>query len=783
MNERHIFLTAIKISDPARRAAYIEHICGTDDRLRAQVQELLSAHERTTQFVDTTDSPADQTIVTSSSEIAGGTGSEHASTREELFTFLEPSARTDWLGKLAHYEIEEILGRGAFGIVVKAFDEKLHRVVAIKLLSPELAASSPPRKRFLREARTAAAVTHENIVAIHAVEEEPIPYLVMEYVSGRTLQQRMDEYGPLEIPEILRIGQQVAAGLAAAHEVKLIHRDIKPSNILLSDGPIERAKLSDFGLARAVDDASLTSSGLIAGTPIYMAPEQARGDTLDHRMDLFSLGSVLYQMTSGRLPFRAASSVAVLKRVCEDTPRSLNEVIEGTPAWLETIIFRLLEKDRDDRYQTAQELADLLARCQRELEHTGKVTCVPSRSATDDNESNPTGIKRRARSRTKSVAWLVGGVIAVAAVIGPMLLNGGKQPADPDLITESATAAAESASGGTASAAEPVGWHGWPDDAPPPAIAPFDAAQAKAHQAAWAEYLKVPVEYENSLGMKFRLIPPGEFLMGSTPEEIDKAIELFNGSQEWRETAQRELPQHRVILTQPVYFGETEVTQDQYEQVMGTNPSHFSATGEEKDAVADLETSTFPVEMVSWLGAAEFCVKLSLQEELSPFYLRSDESVTSLEGNGYRLPTEAEWEFACRAGTTTRFWSGDEGDDVLSAGWFGTHSGGRTHAVGELEANPFGLFDVHGNVAEWVQDTYDAELYQRFADSGAIDPYNPFPGGSTHVIRGSGWRSGYFPSRSSYRLNNNSAYHSNLIGFRVVLAVSGSRIMKSEPAK
>ncbi len=122
------------------------------------------------------------------------------------------------------------------------------------------------------------------------------------------------------------------------------------------------------------------------------------------------------------------------------------------------------------------------------------------------------------------------------------------------------------------------GWHGWPADAPPPAIAPFDAEQAKAHQEAWAKYLGVPVEYTNSLGMKFRLIPPGEFLMGSTPEEIEAALQVAGEDEGWQERIKSEAPQHKVILTQPVYVGVTEVTQSQYEQMMGTNPSHFSAT-------------------------------------------------------------------------------------------------------------------------------------------------------------------------------------------------------------
>src|SRR5262249_15361329 len=155
---------------------------------------------------------------------------------------------------------------------------------------------------------------HENVVTIYAVEERPIPHLVMEFIPGQTLQEKLDETGPLDVPEVLRIGQQIANGLAAAHEMGLIHRDIKPSNILLERGIDQRAKITDFGLARTADDASLTQSGIIAGTPMYMAPEQANGEAIDQRADLFSLGSVLYVMCTGRPPFRASTTMGVLKR-------------------------------------------------------------------------------------------------------------------------------------------------------------------------------------------------------------------------------------------------------------------------------------------------------------------------------------------------------------------------------------------------------------------------------------------------------------------------------------
>ncbi len=234
-------------------------------------------------------------------------------------------------------------------------------------MAPQLAATSPARKRFLREARAAAAVRHDNVVAIYAVEEQPIPYLVMEFIAGETVQQRLDRVGPLDAPEVARIGRQIAEGLAAAHAQGLIHRDVKPANILLENG-VDRVKITDFGLARAADDASLTQSGVIAGTPMYMAPEQARGEVIDHRADLFSLGSVLYVMCSGRPPFRASTTLAVLKRVAEDTPRPIREIIPEVPEWLCAIIAKLHAKKPEDRFASAKEVADLLTHCLAESE-------------------------------------------------------------------------------------------------------------------------------------------------------------------------------------------------------------------------------------------------------------------------------------------------------------------------------------------------------------------------------------------------------------------------------
>jgi WD40 repeat protein/serine/threonine protein kinase len=288
---------------------------------------------------------------------------------EPTLDFLAPPKKEGQLGCLGPYEVHEVLGQGGMGVVLKAFDEKLRRVVAIKVMAPQLAASATARLRFTREAQAAAAVRDEHVINIHAVDEaNGLPYLVMEYISGISLQERLDRQGPLELKEILRIGLQIAGGLAAAHAQGLIHRDIKPANILLENG-VERVKLTDFGLARAADDASLTQSGVVAGTPQYMAPEQARGEAVDPRADLFSLGSVLYAVCTGRAPFRASGALAVLKRVCEDTPRPIREINPEMPDWLVAIVAQLQAKDPADRFASAAEVSDLLSQHLVQLQH------------------------------------------------------------------------------------------------------------------------------------------------------------------------------------------------------------------------------------------------------------------------------------------------------------------------------------------------------------------------------------------------------------------------------
>lgn len=277
--------------------------------------------------------------------------------------FLKPTTTPNRIGRIGNFDVLRVLGRGGMGVVLHAFDDSLHRDVAVKVLDPQLANNKIARQRFCREARAAASVSHDNLVAIYQVNEDEkagLPYLVMQLINGETLEDRLRRVGKLSVAEAVRVGMQAAAGLASAHAIKLIHRDIKPANILL-DQADDKVKLTDFGLARAVEDMKLTRTGFVAGTPLYMAPEQARGDEIDLRSDLFSLGSVMYESLAGNPPFNGKTPLVVLRKLTDDPHPPLRDLNPEVPDWLEDIIDRLLAKNPDDRIQTAKELSELLA--------------------------------------------------------------------------------------------------------------------------------------------------------------------------------------------------------------------------------------------------------------------------------------------------------------------------------------------------------------------------------------------------------------------------------------
>jgi hypothetical protein len=330
---------------------------------------------------------------------------------ELILALLDPSPAPGCLGRLGPYEVREALGRGGMGVVFKALDPRLGRFVALKVLAPRLAGSASARKRFAREARAAAAVRHENVVAVHGVDEaRGLPYLVMEYVPGRSLEQVLDDKRSLPLAEVVRIGLGAARGLAAAHAQGLVHRDVKPANVLLED-ETGRVRITDFGLARAVDDVSLTRSGVLTGTPRYMAPEQARGERLDHRADLFSLGSLLYVLCTGRPPFAGDSALAVMRGVCDDAPPPVRDLNPDVPPWLAGVIARLQAKAPADRFPSAGAVAEVLG---QGLAHLRQPGAVPP----------PGGPPPRARRRLPRprLRWLAAAVLLLAVAGGTALV-------------------------------------------------------------------------------------------------------------------------------------------------------------------------------------------------------------------------------------------------------------------------------------------------------------------------------------------------------------------------
>jgi eukaryotic-like serine/threonine-protein kinase len=823
MRERSVFQKAIEIVDPVAREAYVQRECADDPQLATRVANLLRAALEMGDFLRCPilehDQPNDAEPLEATEGLAvtleNLLGEERSSASwdrnhalQQLKPFLEPSAAEHSLGRLGHYEIDKLLGQGGFGIVLAAHDTKLHRPVAIKVIAPGLASTSPPRKRFLREARAAASIRHPNVVSVHSVEEEPIPYLVMELVDGGTLQDRIDQAGPIEVSDLMNFGRQLLAGLAAAHAVGVVHRDIKPSNILVEGAQGHLLKLTDFGLARTVDDAKLTQTGFTTGTPMYMSPEQASGKSVDARSDLFSVASVLYAMATGRAPFRAPTTVAVLKRVVEDTPRPIAEIVPELPAWIQSIIRKLHSKRPEDRFESAQPAWELWQACEDQWRKTGTLspelherlsafdavyaTAVsPSLAHNQPKADSYSGATVSSVRRPLYVAACLV-VLAVGGFYANKWLNAesrNRVAAPMNASPATAASVAEAKAPTDALPAEPSpsgsqeeklvssGIRGvWSEEAPPLAMVPFSREEALQHAQRWADYLLVPLEWKHPLGIRFRLIPPGEFMMGTTEAQVAAFMPHIVDGPHAEACLASEAPRHHVVITQPFYMSVHEVSQRQYVQVMKENPSFFQTTNPEA-SFSELpdDTGAFPVEGVTWLNAANFCSKLSRNEDLESPYEIVDQLPTIKEAAiGYRLPTEAEWEYACLAGSVGPYATGDDKDALNGIANYGSRLS-RPLPVGSLGANAFGIFDMHGNVNEWVQDTWSPTGYAEFANKVAVDPRGPRSQG-LRVTRGGDFFYSIFDVRAAARYAVAPQEVPNYpAGFRIVVPVQVKR--------
>jgi serine/threonine protein kinase len=381
-------------------------------------------------------------------------------------TIAEPARAPAAVAYIGEYALLGELGRGGMGVVYRAEDPHLRREVALKAMLPQFADNPDAKARFLREARAQAKVEHDHVAAIFQVSgHDGLPYLVMPLLKGMTLQAALKANPRPPFAEVIRIGREVAEGLAAAHEQGLVHRDIKPANVWL-EGKKLRVKILDFGLARAAinadaageTDGPVTREGGVVGTPQYMSPEQARGESVDGRTDLFSLGVVLYQMTTGELPFRGANTLAILTALAVGNAPPPMTVNPAVPPALSDFVMRLLAKDRADRPPTAENVAEELNAIASGLANTARVVALDSRppialaqvgtdpfavlDGTNENASpalTPVPTPRSGADRTDAATkrrgvptWaLAGGVLlTVAGLVGLVASQLGKKPAD-----------------------------------------------------------------------------------------------------------------------------------------------------------------------------------------------------------------------------------------------------------------------------------------------------------------------------------------------------------------
>ena len=284
------------------------------------------------------------------------------------------------IGKtISHYRILEKLGEGGMGVVYKAEDTKLKRTLALKFLPPESMRDAQAKARFFREAQAAAALSHPNVCTVYEVDEaDGHTFIAMDLVDGGSLRDRIARR-PLALEEALELAVQVAEGLSAAHESDIVHRDIKPGNILMTKRG--RAEIVDFGLAKLAQEPRLTRAGSTTGTVAYMSPEQAAGTDVDHRTDIWALGVVLYEMVSGRRPFRGNQDHAVVRSILDDQPEPLTALRTGVPLELERIVGKCMYKEPGERYQTVADLLADLHHLQRELREDlpqGRTTVLPT---------------------------------------------------------------------------------------------------------------------------------------------------------------------------------------------------------------------------------------------------------------------------------------------------------------------------------------------------------------------------------------------------------------------
>ena len=393
--------------NPPTESAYWPAIKAVEDEIRTSMSGIATS---------SADTPPEGT--SSVADTDGGVAFVPVKPTGDL-EFLEASDDPAYIGKLHHFQIARVIGRGGMGIVLEAFDTHLQRSVAVKVLNPQYQSNDIAKQRFCREGRAAAAIAHEHVVPMYQVakaNEGEVAYLVMQMIEGDTLENRLRDGQPLPPNEVARIAMQTAAGLSAAHKRDMVHRDIKPANILI-EAETNRVKLTDFGLARTTDDVKLTKTGMVTGTPLYMSPEQTLGETADERSDLFSLGAVMYEMATGVAPFQAPSALGVMQNIMNVTPDAPHKVNAGITRPLSDLIMSLLAKKPADRPESASSVATALASIVNEY---GPISPLQVPAVAANEVKKLSGSYRRLERRWVLAAWLAG-VVGLLIAVGTFI--------------------------------------------------------------------------------------------------------------------------------------------------------------------------------------------------------------------------------------------------------------------------------------------------------------------------------------------------------------------------
>ena len=676
--------------------------------------------------------------------------------------------------RLGHYRILSLLGRGGMADVYRAEDERLGREVALKALPPEFARDPERIERFEREVRAAARLNHPNVVTVYEFGQgEGQHFYTMALMTGGDLKARIRAY-PDGMPpgEVRSVAQAMARALHYAHGRGFVHRDVKPENILF--GEEETPQLTDFGIARAMESGTrMTATGMSIGSPHYMSPEQAQGLKVDARSDLYSLGVVVYEMLTGRLPFDAVNTFAVAYSHINDPVPELPKALAG---W-QPVVDLLLAKSPEDRYGSAGELAEVLASdglppAPDQAPGTRVMSVGQQLGPTRRAGGSGTRLVETEKPRAGLRGALAGAVLALAVVgIGylalrdakgpePVPANSGRDagavrstPLRPAPVRPAVPSSPESPSermryGSLTLDLEPSDARvTLPDVEPryqPGVRLPEGRHRVIVRSSGYRTVTRtidlsgdtrVRIVLERKRlragatrifdGIEFVWIPAGEFRMGSTS----------------RHAHTDEKPVTRVRLSRGFWMGKFEVTQRQWQAVMGNNPSRFKNCGRD-----------CPVEKVSWNDVQEFIGKLNGRSG----------------GRPYRLPTEAEWEYAARAGTTTDTYAGDitkpsGNDPVLNGiGWYYENSGRKTHPAGRKGPNAFGLHDMLGNVWEWVGDWYGD-----YPGGTVTDPRGSRTR-SYRVDRGGSWNGIARDCRSASRGRDSPGFRNIGLGFRLL---------------